>query len=178
VVPRLVEVLGHALRSRLRPVDPKVSENPNSVGVDALRLGAGRTRLEVVAADVSEECFGELAAGRIPGADEENAGRSAGHRGCLPGATRSARGANRQIGVDELGVEPVEVGALAPDGGALLGDERSEVGVDVASLEAQPGQRAGDQRPQAQLAGDQAVATRSSWASMRSNSSSAAYWRS
>jgi hypothetical protein len=102
-------------------------------------------RLEVGAAVALEERFGDLAARRVVGADEEDAD-GAGHR-TLP-ALRSAGGRDRHLEVEKLALEPVEIVALTRDRGPLVGEERGEVEVDPAALDAEPRQAAGILRPE------------------------------
>ena len=62
----------------------------------------------------------------------------------------TARRRDRRLEVDELAIEPVEVVTLARDGRSLPGDQRGQVGVDLAALEAEAGHPAGVLGPEPQ----------------------------
>ncbi len=62
----------------------------------------------------------------------------------------SAGGANGLIEITQFSVEPLEFDAMAFDGCPLLGNQRREVGVDVAPFETQPGKPSGIQRPESE----------------------------
>ena len=53
VVEGLAEELLDGLARRRRPVDPRIGEDPEREGMHALRLGAGRVDLEVVASETT-----------------------------------------------------------------------------------------------------------------------------
>ena len=140
VVERLVEVLGHRLAAGRRPIDPDLGKDTDRVGVHALRFRPGRESREIVSAVLPEQGLGDLAAGRVAGADEEDADRMIGHLILLDGPARLGRGGDRDFQVGELGIEPVEVVALARHRGALLGDEWRKVEVNGAAPQADGGE--------------------------------------
>jgi hypothetical protein len=79
------------------------------------------------------------------GTDEEHADGRVGHRS-IPSGSPAGRG-DRRFEVEDLALEPIEIRPLAGDDVALLGEERGEVTVDGAVLEAEP--RDGVRRPPA-----------------------------
>ena len=60
-----------------------------------------------------------------------------------------ARGRDRLLEVDQLGVETIELVSLAGDVCPLLGEQRSEIPVDFAVFNAQPGDPTRILRPKA-----------------------------
>ena len=71
--------------------------------------------LEVGTAQAAEDGFGDLAAGAVARAHEEDADRRVGHRSFLPSAAGAPGGGDRLLEVDQFGVEAVQVVALAGD---------------------------------------------------------------
>ena len=84
-----------------------------------------------------ENGLGDLAAGAVAGAHEEHPDRSLGHGTSLPSATGSTRGCDGGFEIDEFAIEAVEVIALAGDRCSLVGDQRCQVTVRLAALQAQ-----------------------------------------
>ena len=140
----------HGLARRRGPVDADLGEDPDRQRIDALGDRAGRSDGEVRAAEPLEERLGDLAPGRVPGADEEDADRRVGHGSVLPGGAGAPGGGDRGAEVAQLAVEPIELGALAVDRSPLRGDERREVEVDRAVVEAQPRHASGVLRAEAE----------------------------
>ena len=105
----------------------------------------------------AEHGLGDLAAGAVAGADEEHADGRVGHRTFLPAAAGATRGRDGRLEVDEFAVEAIEVVALAGDRRPLVGDQRRQIAVDLAALEAQPRHPAGVLRaePEASQADDE-----------------------
>ena len=135
--------ISHALRG-FDAVDLMLGQDLDRERVDLARLGSSGVDLEVRTAIPFEERLGDLAAGGIAGADEKHPDRPVtdpdlvGHLDSCLGTAGTTGGLDRQRQIDELGVEPIEVRVLASDRGALLPEQRSEVLVDRASLQAQP----------------------------------------